>query len=396
MYSDLFEHLGGSNAAGGSGSSNSDNNGNNNENHLVSIKAGKVDLQLQENGHYWAAPDTRRGEIRIVWETNESTLYWEWFDRREKAVVDKHVLWTATASTASTSANDCGTMEKVTNVPNAAPQDRLYVWSQPQAGKDKPTYHMYWLQDASEEKDDELIVKINQYLADPATANPSSTGIGASGAASGSAMSSSSAAAAATGNATTGSSSTDRQQVDALSNILENLGMPQGDSSSASSPGNNATTTSSTNAGATGTLTLADLQGAMAGIQQSSPPGPPLQELVSGPAITSLLENDAVKARLLELLPEGQRTDDMLEENLRSPQVQQTVRSLTQALMPDDTGSMDGFHSVLANFGMADGAQEALQNNSNNPIQAFLDCVLKSVEKDSKTDTEEKEEESKE
>ena len=28
----------------------------------------------------------------------------------------------------------------------------------------------------------------------------------------------------------------------------------------------------------------------------------------------------------------------------------QTLRSLTSALLPDDNGSMDGYHSVLANF----------------------------------------------
>ena len=376
MYSDLFDHLG-SNAGGGGGGSSSASNSN--EKQLVSFKAGKMNMQLQENGNYWASPDTRRGEIRIVWKTSESTLYWEWYDRREKSVADddKHVLWSVGGAAA-----DCGTMEKVTNAPNPAPQDRLYVWSRPQAGSETPSYHMYWLQDASEEKDDEWIAKVNQYLADPASANPASSASG-----SGDRAAASSSSGGNNNAADASSSSTDRQQVDALSNILENLGMPQGDSSSsspASASGN--ATSSAPAAAAAGTLTLADLQGAMAGLQQpsGSQPGPPLQELVTPAAISSLLENEAVKARLMELLPEEQRSEEFLEENLRSPQVQQTLRSLTAALMPDDTGSMDGFHSVLANFGMAEGAQEALQSNSNNPIQAFLDCVLKSVEKESK------------
>jgi Flp pilus assembly protein TadG len=103
------------------------------------------------------------------------------------------------------------------------------------------------------------------------------------------------------------------------------------------------------------TLTLADLQGAMAGIQSTAATtaatggggglgasAPPLSEVVTPAAITQLLENDDVKARLMELLPEDQRTSDMLQENLRSPQVQQTLRSLTSALLPDDDGNMDG------------------------------------------------------
>jgi hypothetical protein len=90
----------------------------------------------------------------------------------------------------------------------------------------------------------------------------------------------------------------------------------------------------------------------------------------------------------MEFLPEEQRSPEHLEENLRSPQVQATLRSLTTALQPDDVGSMEGYHSVLANFQLdpADG-EEALR--SGNPIQAFLDCVLASVEKEKEEETKE-------
>jgi 26S proteasome regulatory subunit N13 len=111
-----------------------------------------------------------------------------------------------------------------------------------------------------------------------------------------------------------------------------------------------------------------------------------LAQVVTPAAIGQLLENEQVKNRLMELLPEEQRSPEHLEENLRSPQVQQTLRSLTAALLPDDEGSMDGFYSVLANFSLdpADG-QAALV--ANNPIQAFLDCVLAKVQKDEATAT---------
>jgi hypothetical protein len=91
----------------------------------------------------------------------------------------------------------------------------------------------------------------------------------------------------------------------------------------------------------------------------------------------------------LQELPEEQRSMEYLEENLRSPQVQQTLRSLTAALLPDDNGSLDGYHSVLANFQLdaADG-QPAL-TETNNPIQAFLDCVLASVKKEKEETNEE-------
>merc|ERR1712032_1552318 len=103
-------------------------------------------------------------------------------------------------------------------------------------------------------------------------------------------------------------------------------------------------------------LTLADLQGAMAGLATSTPPatptvGPPLQDLVTPAAISKLLENEDVSARLLSLLPENQQSKEYLEENLRSPQIQRTLRNLTQALLPEpDTGNLDGYHSIIANF----------------------------------------------
>eukprot|EP00536_Pseudo-nitzschia_multiseries_P012220 jgi/Psemu1/308894/fgenesh1_kg.454_\ len=120
----------------------------------------------------------------------------------------------------------------------------------------------------------------------------------------------------------------------------------------------------------------------MGGVQthqgNTNPPG--LHEIVTPGAISSLLANEDVRNRLMRELPEEQRSPEHLESCLRSPQVQQTLRSLTAALLPDDNGSVDGYHSVLANFQLdaADG-QRALSDGKS-PIQAFLDCVLASVE----------------
>ena len=149
-------------------------------------------------------------------------------------------------------------------------------------------------------------------------------------------------------------------------------------------------------------IPVADLQGAMQGLATSTPPGsaavaaagmpgPPLSELAAADAIdaSGILSDPAVRARLVELLPEGQRTDDKLEENLRSPQTQQCLKSLTAAL-----ASGDEFNSILANFALdpSDGAAAMIAGN---PIQAFLDCVLKQVEKE-KTAKKEEEKEGKE
>jgi hypothetical protein len=137
-------------------------------------------------------------------------------------------------------------------------------------------------------------------------------------------------------------------------------------------------------------LTLSDLQGAMAGLATTSPtnlqplnPTPPLNELVTPASISTVfLSDEAIKSKLVSLLPEGQQTTEYLEENLRSPQVAQCLKSLSAALADE---GMEGFHSILANFQLdpKDG-QEALVGG--NPIQAFLDCVLKSVEREKSTE----------
>jgi len=243
---------------------------------------------------------------------------------------------------------------------------------------------MYWMQDLVNEGEDELIAKVNQYLTNPEDAAPdddeNATGSGG--------------AEGSSSNDASGSNVSNNAQVDALSNILENLGMPEANRTASSSE--------STTAGALGggTLTLADLQGAMAGLQTggrgrrvAAVPPTPLSEIVTPSAITALLKDDDIKDRLIALLPSGQQSEQHLEDNLRSPQTQETLRALTQALVPDDNGSMDGYHSVIANFQLnpKDG-EKAL--TTGNPIQAFLDCILASVkrekdEEEKKTNTEE-------
>merc|ERR1719473_401921 len=69
---------------------------------------------------------------------------------------------------------------------------------------------------------------------------------------------------------------------------------------------------------------------------------------------SGVLDDPAVQARLLPLLPEEQRNPDELRSLVRSPQFQQALGSLSSALH-----TPDNFNSVFANFGLdpADGAQ---------------------------------------
>jgi len=362
MYSDLFDQLGAS--GGDSGNRNASSSNSNADTSLVSFKAGKMNLDWNDDaGSFHCEPNNTRGEVRIVWKDNK--CLWQWYDRRDKKVVDSISLHDFPEST----------FERIELESKQNKDDRIYVWTQ------KPgQYLMYWMQDESDEKDDEYVGMVNSYLADPQSASPEDTTTGDRG---------TTTTAAAASNATSTAAaptSTDQSQVDTLSNILQNLGMPQNADGSARTTNTTATT---------GQLTLEDLQGAMANMQQpEQPSAPPLSEIVTPEAIRQLMANDEVRNRLVQLLPEEQRSEQYLEDNLRSPQVQQTLRSLTQALLPDDTGNMDGFYSVLANFNLdpADGQDAMAQNN---PIQAFLDALLASVQKEeeSKEEGESKEEE---
>lgn len=191
------------------------------------------------------------------------------------------------------------------------------------------------------------------------------------------------------------------------SSSADSSSAPTGTSTSAPS------TTPSANTSSGGVLTLADLQGAMAGLATHSPttantnmtgnpqlhhPTPPLTELATSDAVeeSGILEDKDVVARLMEYLPEGQRTEEMLRENLRSPQVQQALHSLTMALVGDSSddgegGSMESYHSIIANFQL-DAEDGAAAMASGNPIQAFLDCLLANMEKKKKDDEEKSEE----
>jgi 26S proteasome regulatory subunit N13 len=258
-------------------------------------------------------------------------------DRRDKSIVDSFPIETSG-----------GKFERIRD------DDRIYLWT-----RGTNQWEMYWMQDLNKDGEDDLLIKINQYLMNPSDAAPDAPQRNTT-----------------TSNSTSGplTSNANNSQIDALSNILENLGIPE-------AAGNARSVTATP-----GVLTLADLQGAMASLNAANTTAPmstptPLREVVTPSAITALMENEEAKNRLLEFLPEEQRTLEHLEDNLRSPQVQQTLNSLSNALYPDEQGSLDGYHSVIANFQLDPMDGEAALA-AGNPIQAFLDCILASVSRE--------------
>ena len=316
--------------------------------------------------------------MQLVWIRETSCLEWEFLDRINTTTASTTTTTpapttletisalptTSTIATATATMNDeekdeehgGATFFERIHLPNQ-PEQRIYVWTN-NNNANTNKHLMFWMQSQSEDGEAELVATINTCLAARPYCPPD----------------------AMTTNTTT---STSEHQVDALSNILEHLGMP-------AQPTTDGNTTSNNTSGG-GTLTLADLQGAMAGLGTTTTTTTsardddiviPFNDIVtpSATTTTTIIQslNESAKARLLELLPEEQRDIAYLEENLLSPQVQQTLRALSQAV-----SDRDGYHSLIANFQLnhhVDDGERALQ--SGNPVQAFLDCILASVKKE--------------
>eukprot|EP00560_Eucampia_antarctica_P007958 CAMPEP_0197823984 /NCGR_PEP_ID=MMETSP1437-20131217/1295_1 /TAXON_ID=49252 ORGANISM="Eucampia antarctica, Strain CCMP1452" /NCGR_SAMPLE_ID=MMETSP1437 /ASSEMBLY_ACC=CAM_ASM_001096 /LENGTH=461 /DNA_ID=CAMNT_0043423427 /DNA_START=214 /DNA_END=1599 /DNA_ORIENTATION=+ len=461
MNADLLAMLGGAGLHGGSNSRRE-----NEAKSILSFKAGKMSTTLQPNGKYLVTPDPRRGSLALTWTSSSSgsssgsagIVKLEWTDRRTRTVVDTFTIFPQEECTYS-------------RVDTGREEDRVYLF----VCSNKR--HFYWMQDKLEDGgDDDNAVKMNTYMSDATeaakaageepttpTATTTSTrtttttttthnnnnnsisgrtnnasgldmsGLGSGGLDNAALMqvmqglgsSDNNNNDNATETPTTGTSTSTTEaappqgQVDALSNILENLGMPQPTGTPSTTTNAETTTTTSTNSnlstpapvsggagslvgnGNGGTLTLADLQGAMAGLATTSPPSnnnsnnsssaAPLSEVLSPEAVleTGILQDEGIKAKLMELLPEGQRSEQYLEQNLRSPPVAQCLKTLTAALVEDP----DALPTILANFQLP---STPTTNTTSNPIQEFLDAVLASVQqeqtKNNNNDSEMKEE----
>lgn len=138
-------------------------------------------------------------------------------------------------------------------------------------------------------------------------------------------------------------------------------------------------------------LTLVDLQGAMNGLASTSPiqetPEFCLTRLICMEVIekSGILKNEAVRLRLLKLLPEHQRTDESIIENLCSPQVAQCLRNLTSIICNvNDEESFQDYNDILVNFQL--NPEDRMSSiGSRSPIYGFLECVMKQVEREKKS-----------
>jgi len=347
---------------------------------ILNFKAGRMTTELQPNGKYLVTGDPKRGDISLVYHTSPSssstsinsspTLKFEWKDRRNRTTADDLTFLPSDI----TSDNNIS----FTQVSTGREDDRVYLLSY----KNTDTRYFYYMQEKEKDEDVENAVLVNQYLSDFKSA------------------------ATAAGDdeylstLQSGNNATTTQQIDALSSILENLNTTANNASTTATPMGTASsnTATTTPTAATGQLTLADLQGAMAGLVTSTPP--PTSSAANLPDVLSpqiidesgILSNTSVQDKLLSLLPpntSSSNNESYLREHLLSPQCLECMKTLQNALM----GGPSNLQDILLNFQLDSSALSSGNIAGKNPVEIFLEAVVKSV--NSEKDEENKEEDSK-
>jgi len=104
----------------------------------------------------------------------------------------------------------------------------------------------------------------------------------------------------------------------------------------------------------------------------------PLQSILSSDEIIPLVQADeSLRNSLLRHLPSGQQDVQNLIEILRSPQLQQAMASLTQAL-EDDRGG--GGRGVISSLGLQ-GSDGGDVNRGEGPVGALIAALIAEAER---------------
>jgi len=320
---------------------------------LVSFRAGRMELgEGKENGKHTITAEKKRGIVRIVRGT-DSLLHFQWKVRKSKRVIAPMPSVSAPPSSTSTPED----IDDHIIIPNETTfdrvdtgrvNDRVYLLQ-----CDESRRFFYWMQDADVSKDEGVLEKIATHFAPPPVEEVPTP-----------------AATSAVTPGVVGASGSGHLSTASISHL--------GGTATLSTVAKTLPTTTA------GRLTLADLRGAMAGLSATPSQeavGPALHDLITVESVTEagVLDDPAVRERLTAVLPEGQRGDNDLEDNLRSPQVRQALRTLTGLV------AGDSFNSLIANFQL-DEKDGEIALAAGNPIRAFLDCVVASVKREKESE----------
>ena len=329
--------------------SSSSSSGSSSGNVLISFKAGKCNIgQLQSNGKHSITPDTRKGTVSLV-KGADQLVYLKWTDRSSNRAEDERMIFPDEL--------------KCLKVKTGRDNDRIHLLKY-NTGQ---LFLMFWMQEKSSDKDSEHCKRLNELLNNPNAAAASSSG----------AVSSTTGTGAAAGSRL-GSDQLMQMLGMSLPNAQPSASQPVIAAPAAPVPVNNM-------------LANLDFSSLLAG--QPSQPAPSvvssrqrplgLEDILSADSIldTGILDDPEVVASLLQFLPEDQRTQQHLEETLRSPQFRQSLTTLSSALQSDN------FNNVMMNFNIdpAPGMQHLLRNDA---IGAFIAALQATVDAQNRTDAE--------
>mmetsp|Transcript_3941 Transcript_3941/g.11555 ORF Transcript_3941/g.11555 Transcript_3941/m.11555 type:complete len:387 (-) Transcript_3941:413-1573(-) len=335
---------------------------------IVRMKAGKMECAPMPDkpGSFMISAIRGRGELQLVKDPVDQILRCQWKSRVSNTVDQdmNQMLFSGDA--------------ELVKVDTKREGDRVVLL---RFAFNPARRFFFWLQDKDDAQDEELLKKFNDTMNSGGEAAPAETPAATPGGALPSGL----------------SGSPDRQavQMEALQNVLSNMGLPpaltttsaanpssgtmsasqSGSQASATLPATGGATTSAATAAtspASPGITAEALQAAMMSVASAANRArpTPLQDIVTAEEVerTGILANPEVAERLLSALPEGRQTPEELRATIRSPQFQQTLTSLSAALQTEN------YNSIFANFGL-DASAGAAALAQGNGIQAFLDAL---------------------
>lgn len=196
-------------------------------NELVSFNAGKMTVKSTANGKFLVTPLLEKGKICLS-RGDDQLLHFQWVDRQTGASPEDFIIFPDDAQFAK--------------VETGRPDDRVYILQY----KNSSRRFFFWMQNKDAARDQELVKKVNDCMNNAQAAASSDGGrgsgnnvqldhnaimqmLGAMGAGEGR------AGAVGSGQAV---------QMSELQNILQNMGLPAGAQSAASSPATSAVSSS--------------------------------------------------------------------------------------------------------------------------------------------------------
>lgn len=337
---------------------------------LLQFKAGKCKMEAKTDtpNKYTISPDTRKGTISLT-RAADGVLHFRWLDRSDnnKVIDDYAIVPKETSFTRVNTGNEA---------------DRVYIlkWkpTTPAAGVVAPAptsgaataqpgrRYMFWMQQKDSSVDTEHVTKVNELLNQPAPAVSTAQqqfmqmmGLAPSGAAA-------PAVAPAPAAATSAASTLNLDNMD-FASLLSGIALP-----TAPTPATGNATA------ATATATAPPAVPTPASATATAPRVSLYDQLKSDVIISSgIFEDEAIRTRLLSYLPaesaaaattpEAQAT--LLRETIHSPQFQQAVEVLSDALLEGSN-----YTSILSSFGI-DPSPGMAKLMVGDAIGAFVDCI---------------------